>query len=251
MGLIDSHIHLDDLRYQRDRVSLIERAKKQGVTGWIVPAVNTDRFDAVLALQDQYTRVALGLHPYWIADHHESDLMVLEEVLDSHDVIAVGECGLDYFIKELDRDKQLHFFDAQIEIAKDRDLPLILHVRGAVDAVFERLKAHGYYRAVMHSFSGSVEQVQQMVNSGVYLGFGAAACNPNAHKLKAALQAVPLDLLMIETDGPDQPFYDRRKQRMLPEHLFRVCEEVAAIKGVTSATLSASNNANIKKLFNL
>ncbi len=251
MGLIDSHIHLDDVRYQADRTGLLETAKEQGVTDWVVPSVNSDRMQSVIELQGPHVHIALGLHPYWTAEHHESDLDVLADAIENHDVVAVGECGLDYFLPDLNRDKQMTFFDGQIELAKAHDLPLILHVRSAVQAVFERLKAHNYFRAVMHSFSGSVEQAKSIMQKGVYLGFGAAGLNPKARKIQAVIQSIPSSHLMLETDGPDQPFYDQRGQRMLPQHLTRVCDGIAQLKGLKSSDLAASNSHNCKQLFGL
>ncbi|WP_179952104.1 TatD family hydrolase [Marinicella rhabdoformis] len=250
-GLIDSHIHLDDERFDIDRGVLIAEADAAGVTQFIVPAVKADRFNKTVSLQSEKIHVALGLHPYWIADHKESDLTMLESMIDIYDPIAVGECGMDFYIKGLSKSKQQQFFDAQIEIAKQRDLPLILHVRGAVDAVFQRLKRHDYFKAVMHSFNGSAAQAAQIVSQGIYVGMGAAGLNPKATKLHQLIKVMPLSHLMLESDAPDQPFFDKAGERNIPKDLVRICQEMASLKGISYEALATASNNNIKKLFKI
>jgi len=220
--LIDSHIHLDDARFDHDRNELINRAKLSGVSRFIVPAVSVNKFPAVLNL----------------AKEHEDS-----------GAVGVGECGLDFYLKDLDRDKQKLVFEAQVVLAKHFDLPLVLHVRGAVDEVFKILKKHNYYKAVMHSFNGSIEQAKQIISQGVYLGFGPAVCNPQAHKLKQMIQYVPIESILLETDAPDQPFYDRHGKRNLPMDLLRVNQEIAAIKKIKPELLATQTTVNVKKLF--
>lgn len=250
-GLIDSHIHLDDPRFDEDRGILIAEADTAGVSQFIVPAVKADRFNKAVSLQSEKIHVALGLHPYWIADHQESDLTTLESMIDLYDPIAVGECGMDFYLKGLSKSKQQTFFDAQIEIAKQRQLPLILHVRGAVDVVFQRLKRHDYFKAVMHSFNGSAAQAAQMVSQGIYLGMGAAGLNPKATKLQQLIKAMPLSHLMLESDAPDQPMFDKHGERNLPQDLVRICQGIADIKGISYEAVATASNNNIKKLFKL
>lgn len=251
--LIDSHIHLDDARFDFDRKALIQMAQMAGVEGFIVPAVSVNRFPAVLKVAQEHPEVAytLGLHPYYINQHSATDLEFLAESLQGSGAIGVGECGLDYFLKDLDRDKQQLVFEAQVILAKHMNLPLVLHVRGAVDDVFATLKKHGHYRAVMHSFNGSIEQARQIMAKGIFLGFGPAVCNPQAKKLKELIESVPVEAMMLETDAPDQPFYDRAGKRNLPIDLTRVNHEIARIKGIEPDELAAQTTANVKHLFNL
>ena len=119
-----------------------------------------------LALSQDAVVHTLGLHPYYIAEHGGEDLEKLAELVPKSGVVGIGECGLDYHLKDLDRDKQQLVFEAQVVLAKHFSLPLILHVRGAVAAVFEVLKKHDYFNAVMHSFNGSIEQAQTITDMG-------------------------------------------------------------------------------------
>jgi TatD DNase family protein len=251
--LIDSHIHLDDQRFDYDRKELIKMANLAGISRFIVPAVTVNRFPAVLKVAEEHPQVAytLGLHPYYVSEHRAVDLEFLAKSLQGSGAVGVGECGLDYYLKDLDRIKQQKIFEAQVILAKHFDLPLVLHVRGAVDDVFNTLKKHQYYKAVMHSFNGSIEQAQKITEQGVYLGFGPAVCNPKAQKLQAVIKHVPIENLMIETDAPDQPFYDRVGKRNLPIDLLRVNLEIANILGVEPDFLAAKTAANTKLLFNL
>lgn len=251
--MIDSHIHLDDARFDHDRDQLIKSAKQAGVSQFVVPAVTVNKFPALLKIAKEHDMVAytLGLHPYYIDQHGANDLEFLSRSLQDSGAVGVGECGLDYHLKNLDKKKQNLFFEAQVILAKHYDLPLILHVRGAVDAVFQVLKKHDYFKAVMHSFNGSIEQARQIIDTGVYLGFGPAACNPKATKLKSLLDFVPIEYMLLETDAPDQPFYDRPGERNLPVDLLRVNQEVAKIKQITPAELAAQTTINTTQLFNL
>lgn len=254
MRLIDSHIHLDDRRFDGNRQDLMVAAKAVGVRQFVVPAVTRKRFDGLLNLARQYAecKVALGLHPYFLNEHATADLAVLDELLAANpSIIAVGECGLDFFLPDLDRDKQIYFLDRQIELAKKHDLPLILHVRKAVEQVFERLKFYDYFRAVMHSFNGSIEQAKKVCEHGVKLGFGAAAASPTATKLHKLVAFVPEAHILLETDAPDQAFFDRRKRLNRPQDLVRVCHELAAIRGVSATALADLTTANTREFFNL
>jgi TatD DNase family protein len=191
------------------------------------------------------------LHPYFINEHSATDLEFLAQSLQGSGAVGVGECGLDYFLKDLDRARQKLIFEAQVVLAKHFDLPLILHVRGAIDDVFQVLKKHDYFKAVMHSFNGSIEQAKLMIDAGLYLGFGPAVCNPNATKLKQLIEFMPIEQMMLETDAPDQPFYDRFGKRNLPIDLIRVNQEIADIKGIVPEVLAAQTVINTQTLFNL
>lgn len=251
--MIDSHIHLDDARFDHDRDQLIKSAQEAGVSRFVVPAVTVNKFPALLKIAKEHDMVAytLGLHPYYIDQHGANDLEFLSRSLQDSGAVGVGECGLDYHLKDLDKKKQNLFFEAQIILAKHFDLPLILHVRGAIDAVFNLLKKHDYFKAVMHSFNGSIEQAKQIIETGVYLGFGPAACNPKAAKLKALIEFVPTQHMMLETDAPDQPFYDRYGERNLPIDLLRVNAEIAKIKQLPPIDLAEQTETNTKNLFKL
>ena len=251
--MIDSHIHLDDARFDEDRTSLLTAAREAGINGFVVPATGISGFTKIKQLADEYADIypAYGLHPYFIGQHKQQDLQKLNDFLDENKAVALGECGLDFYRDDLDRDKQYTFFEQQVVLAKDMDLPLILHVNGAVQPVFEVLKKHRYFKAVMHSFNGSVEQARQITDSGVILGFGTAVVNPGAKKLHQVVKSVDTSHMVIETDAPDQPLYNKKDQRNLPVDLNTVAEFVAEIKEISVAELIRITTHNCQQVFGI
>ncbi|MCW8869429.1 MAG: TatD family hydrolase [Proteobacteria bacterium] len=251
--MIDSHIHLDDPRFDDDRCQLLQQARAAGVSGFVVPATVFSGFEKIKSLAQSHSDVfpAFGLHPYFADQHKQKDVEKLVSFLQNNQAVALGECGLDFHRDDLDRDQQIDIFEQQVEIAKDLQLPLILHVNGAVQAVFEILKKHQYFDAVMHSFNGSVEQARQITETGVILGFGTAVVNPKARKLHQVVKSVDIENMVIETDAPDQPLYDKKHQRNLPVDLCVVAEFIAQCKGITETELCHESDANCRRVFAL
>jgi TatD DNase family protein len=229
--MIDAHIHIDDSRFDSDRDSLIQKAQSLGITKLISPAVGVFGFEKLLEISQQYNCIypCYGLHPYFIHLHKQQDLHTLEQWIVDQNPIAIGECGLDYFIKELDPKAQSYYFEAQIEIAKKYNLPLILHARNAVEAVFDALKNTNYFNAMIHSYNGSIQQTERLLNHGVKFSFGGAICNPKAQKLHKLIQYCPQDSVMFETDAPDQNLYPDFKQRNVPTNLLKVVKTYSEI----------------------
>ena len=244
--LIDSHIHLDDARFDSDRDQLLQMAQLAGVRQFIVPAVSSEKFTQVneLALSQDAVVHTLGLHPYYIAEHAGEDLEKLAELVPKSGVVGIGECGLDYHLKDLDRDKQLLVFEAQVVLAKHFSLPLILHVRGAVAAVFEVLKKHDYFNAVMHSFNGSVEQAKTITDHGGMLGFGPAVCNPKANKLQAMFKIVPLDHILLETDAPDMMPAGCEKDHNSPLNIFQNFNTLVELRNESAEEIAQQTTQN-------
>lgn len=251
--MIDSHIHLDDKRFDFERSDLIKTAQRVGVSHFIVPAVCVDRFYDLKNLQEQWpcVSVAYGLHPYWVAQHEEKDVELLDQWLCHERAVAVGECGLDYVMKGLDRAKQMYFLEHQILLAKKHNLPLILHVRGAVEAVFMMLRKYNYYRAVMHSFNGSAEQARQITEKGVFLGFGGVITYDRATRIRCLVKKIPLRYMMVETDAPDQPVVSAEGRVNRPEYLLKVVEAISYLKGVSFKKVVEATSHNCKELFKL
>ncbi len=229
--MIDAHIHLDDERFDEDRAELIRQAKTAGIKQFITPAVAVDGFAKLKKLSVKYPSItpSYGLHPYFIEQHKEDDIEYLDLWFSANQSCAVGECGLDFFLKDLDKSKQQYYFAAQIELAKKHQLPLILHARGAVDAVFNSLKNADYFNAMIHSYNGSIEQTKQLLDKGMKFSFGGAICNPKAHKLHKLVKYCPLDCIMFETDAPDQNLYPDYKLRNEPVNLVRIVDFYARL----------------------
>ena len=252
--LIDSHSHLDAREFDADRAHVLTRATAAGVIAQIVPAITAASWPAlrILCAAQPSLHPAYGLHPMFLAAHEPRHLDALEVLLagGAH-CVAVGECGLDYFMPGLDRARQQFFFDAQLAIAVQRHLPVIVHARRALDAVLASLRRHPGLRGVVHSFSGSAQQAAQLWDRGFMLGIGGPVTHARAQRLRGIVARMPLQYLLLETDSPDQPDNDWRGQRNEPARLPRVLEEIAALRGQDPEELAAATRDNACRLFGL
>ncbi|MBM7093262.1 TatD family hydrolase, partial [Streptomyces sp. S12] len=176
---------------------------------------------------------------------------LLREWLQRERPCAVGECGLDYYIEGLDRDAQSFYFDGQLEFAREFDLPLIVHARHAVDAVIAAIRRVGGLRGVVHSYSGSEEQAQQLWKQGFLLGLGGPVTYERAQRLRRIAATMPLEFLLLETDAPDQPDAGIRGQRNEPARLAEVCATIAQLRGVSAQEVAQATSANARRLFGL
>jgi TatD DNase family protein len=252
--LIDSHSHLDASQFDADRAQVLARADAAGVIAQIVPATSAASWPALGALCATQTSLhaAYGLHPMFLAAHEQRHLQALETLLecDTH-CVAVGECGLDYFMPDFDRARQQIFFDAQLAIAVQRHLPVIVHARRALDAVLASLRRHPGLRGVVHSFSGSAQQAAQLWDRGFMLGIGGPVTYARAQRLRGIVAHMPIEFLLLETDSPDQPDCDWRGQRNEPARLPRILAEVAQLRGESAPHVAAATAANARRLFGL
>jgi len=232
--LIDSHIHLDAAEFAPDRAALISAARAVGVRGFVVPAVDRASFAAVLALAEARTDVcpALGIHPLYVMHAQEDDLDRLDGLLAEGAVRAVGEIGLDYFVADLDRERQLRFFTAQLVIARRHGLPVILHVRRAIDPILRELRRLRVCGGIAHAFNGSRQQAEAFIGLGFRLGFGGAMSYEGSTRIRELARGLPLDAIVLETDAPDIPPAWARGERNLPQNLARYARILAELRGI-------------------
>lgn len=253
VALIDSHCHIDDPRFDTDREAVLAQAAAAGVSRLVVPAIAADTFASLaqMCADTPQLHPAYGLHPLFLHRHEPADLEELPRWLADPRCVAVGECGLDYFVPELDRDVQMHYFAAQLELAKDMDLPVIVHARRAVEQVTLAIRRVGGLRGVIHSFAGSIEQARQLWELGFHLGFGGPITYPRARRLRAVVAQMPLEQLLIETDAPDQPLCGRQGRRNEPAQLVDVCQAIAHLRGVDAEEIASATRRNTALLFAL
>ncbi len=251
--LVDSHCHLDAPEFALDRDAVIQRASAAGVTRQIVPAISAEGWPALkeVCASGHGLFPAYGLHPMFLSKHTPEHLTQLGDWLTHETPVAVGECGLDYFVEDLDQAQQQFYFDGQLALARDFDLPVIVHARRAVDAVIAAIKRVGGLRGVIHSFSGSPEQARQLWQLDFMLGIGGPVTYERANRLRSLVAEMPLDYLLLETDAPDQPDAQHRGERNEPARLSFVCETVATLRGVPAQDIANSTTANAQRLFNL
>jgi TatD DNase family protein len=220
---IDTHCHLDAPEFVADLGAVVQRARAAGVARWVLPAVQADDFDRVRALAHGLgAAYALGIHPLYVDRAGEADLDRLQAALRAHRddprLVAVGEIGLDHFVPGLDRALQQRFYLAQLKLARDAGLPVILHVRRSADALLHGLRRIGVTGGIAHAFNGSAVQAQQFVDRGFRLGFGGAMTFERALQIRALAAGVPDTAPVLETDAPDMP----------PQWLYRTAAERAA-----------------------
>ena len=249
--LYDSHCHLDAAEFDVDRPAVLARARDAGVARQLVPAVDRASWDAIrtLCAAEPGLRPAYGLHPMFLGRHQPGHLDELRDWLESERPAAVGECGLDFFVDGLDPDKQRLYFRRQLELARDFDLPVVLHARRAVEEVIATLREVGGQRGVVHSWSGSEEQARQLFELGFCLGIGGPVTYDRAKRLRRTVASMPLDCLLLETDAPDQPDAGWRGQRNEPARLRQVLEVVAQLRGQPAAAIAEATSANALRLF--
>ena len=251
--MIDSHCHLDFEVFDEDRHAVVDRAKKNGITHIIVPGVTAATFNRVKKICDEFDEClpAYGLHPYFIEEHTEEDLKTLDQWLEKEKPIGVGECGLDFYLKHLDKNKQMDFFIAQVELAEKYDLPVIIHSRKATEDVIKTLKRHPSVTGMVHSYSGSLEQAKQLIDLNFYLSFGGAITYDRATKLRSMIQRLPLDHILLETDAPDQPAMAYQGQRNEPGHITEVITQISELCNMSKNETASYTCSNTKKLFDL
>ncbi len=251
--LIDSHCHLDAPEFDADRDAVIARARAAGVVAQVVPAVAASGWAKLgsLCTKGSGLHPAYGLHPMFLAEHRNEHIDALRALLATERAVAVGECGLDFHVEGLDADRQQFFFEQQLKVAREFDLPVIVHARKAVDAVIAILRRIGGLRGVVHSFSGSEQQAEQLWKLGFCLGIGGPVTYERAQRLRRIVAAMPIEFLLLETDAPDQPDAFHRGERNEPARLTVVRDCISELRGVTPDALTAATSRNAGQLFKL
>lgn len=251
--LIDSHCHLDAPEFDPDRAEVIARAQGTGVAAQIVPAITAATWPKLreVCAMAPGLHPAYGLHPMYLDEHRLEHLEELREWIERERPAAVGECGLDYFVEGLDPQRQQIYFDGQLALAREFELPVIVHARRAVDAVIASIKRIGGLRGVVHSFSGSPEQARQLWQLDFMIGLGGPVTYERANRLRKLAAEMPLEYLLLETDSPDQPDARIRGQRNEPARLAEVCGAIAGLRGISSLAIAEATGANARRLFRL
>lgn len=250
--LIDSHCHLDFPQLHEQLDEVLERARQQNVKRFIVPGVTAADWDRVCALpaQHQGIQVALGLHPCFIDAHQTEHLDQLEARLHNTKVIAVGEIGLDLWHGRSQLDQQRQLLQAQLELAKRYQLPVILHVRKAHDEVLALLRRYRLEQAgVVHAFSGSQQQAEHYIKLGFKLGFGGTLSYSRAAKLRRLAASLPLSSMVLETDAPDMSLLGRADRPNEPRYVANVAAIIAELRGIDIDEVARQTSLNVQALF--
>lgn len=254
MMWIDTHCHLDAHEFAGEENLIAQRAAQLGVTCVVIPSVERANFATVTALAQNQSncRYALGIHPMYVARAQESDLQALrdripEALNDSH-FVAIGEIGLDYFVPELRdgplRIKQDFFYAEQLKIARDFNLPVLLHVRRSQDDILKYLRRIAVPGGIAHAFNGSFQQAQAFIGLGFKLGFGGAMTYTRALQIRRLAAELPLGAIVLETDAPDISPSWLHPQRNSPEQLPRIGAVLAELRGMAVGDVAQATATN-------
>jgi len=260
---IDTHCHLDAPEFDVDRDAVLARALAEGVTQMVLPAVEVGNFEAVRALAHGHgpahgLTYALGIHPMFVHKALAGDLLRLRDALVANAgdtrLVAVGEIGLDHFVPGLDRDLQERFYVEQLVLAREFDLPVILHVRRSADTLLKHLRRIPVRGGIAHAFNGSEQQAMAFVDLGFRLGFGGAMTFERALQIRRLAQVLPMEALVLETDAPDIPpqwLYrpatqrgDGMPARNEPAELPRIAQTLAHLRGLNVEAIAQRTSAN-------
>ncbi len=252
-ALIDCHVHTDDDRLQIDRQAVLAAARQANIVAQIVPAISRRLWPRLKALCNEQADLyaCYGLHPCFFAEHSDSDIQELALWLGREKPVALGECGLDYAIAGADKASQQHLFAAQLGLAREFNLPIVIHAHRAVEDVIRMIRASGHYRGLIHSFNGSQQQAHRLISLGYSLSFGGAVTFPKAKRLRELVAGLPLDSILLETDAPDQPDVVHAGQRNEPAYLVDVLHGIAELRSEDRCAIAAATTQNAIRLFNL
>ena len=252
--LFDTHAHMDDQAFEEDREALLSDLPQKGICLLMNPGCSADSSENTVRLAARYDYIyaALGSHPD-VADEVNDAVLARYRTLclENPKVKAIGEIGLDYLYEDIPRDIQLRAFRAQMALAKELDLPVIVHEREAHEDGMQVVEEFPEVTGVFHCYSGSAEMAKQLVKKGWYIGFTGVLTFKNARKALEVAASIPLDRIVLETDCPymsPEPFRGKRND---PGKLYRMAEKLAELRGLTVEQIHAITTENGKRLYRI
>ena len=260
--MIDTHCHIDEASFDADREEVIVRQQESGVEAMIVPGVNVASIETVLQVchaHSGYCYPALGLHPEDVKVDWEDQLAIVEQAIRAHrnELVAIGEIGLDYYWDKTFKAEQQDVLRRQLLLARELDLPVILHNRESTEDIMRVVKeisiqhsAFSPLRGVFHCFNGSKETVEEILKMGFYVGIGGVLTFKNS-KLADKLEVVPLDRIVLETDAPYMAPVPHRGERNESRLMIHVAERLAQVYNCSVETIIEVTTANAKQLFGI
>lgn len=256
MEFVDSHAHLDFDKYDEDRPEVLKRAHDAGVRNILQIAMGPSEEKIVrcytLVKQNEHMRMAVGLHPHDADQYNEDVYHLILTYASKEKVSAIGEIGLDYYYENSNRENQKKCFSELIDLAIIMNLPISVHTRDAFDDTYAITKEKDIFRkmgGVIHCFTGTEDQAKKFVELGAYISFSGVVTFKNTEELQRAVQAVPMERLLIETDAPFLAPIPYRGKRNEPAYVVETAKTIAAIKGVSLEEIAKTTTANARKLF--
>jgi TatD DNase family protein len=252
-GLIDAHCHFDDDLFDADRDQAYARARAAGVSQQVIPGIKAAWWPRIKQLCEDYPGLYpnYGLHPMFIPSHTPGHLDQLRHWIEQEQPVAIGECGLDYFIEEPQKAQQQFYFEAQLDLAREFALPVVIHARRSVEEVIKTLRRFPGVTGMLHSYAGSEQQAYRLIDMGFCFSFGGAITYDRAKRLRRLIASLPLDTLLLETDAPDQPDSSHRGARNEPAYLPNVLETLHQLRKEPIEQITQQITKNTKRLFAL
>lgn len=253
--LFDTHAHINDERFDEDRDLVISRARENDIEYILNPGADLETSIAAVNIANQNEKIyaAVGVHPHDVKDISEETIQELKKLSENKKVVAIGEIGLDYYYDNSPRDEQRKWFKRQIELAKEVNLPIIIHDRDAHGETFDILKEYdvGSTGCVMHCYASSVEMAREYIKMGVYISIAGPVTFKNAKKTYEVAKEIPLEYLLVETDSPYLTPTPYRGKRNESAYVKLVAQKIAESKGITLEEVAHQTTLNAKKLFNI
>ncbi len=250
--MIDTHIHLAHEKYHDDLDEVVASAKANGVKQVVLIGCDNPSIPEAIKLWEadsEFYQLALGWHPVDVRYFTEENKKMMLDAIEKYPVVAIGEIGLDYYWYPEEKEEQLKLFEYQIKLAKEKKLPIIIHAREAYDDCYELLKKYAPISGVMHSYADSAENAERFVELGMHIGLSGPITFKNGQSQKDTAKLIPLDRLLLETDGPYLTPVPFRGKRNRPEYIEYVAEEIALQKSISKAEVIEQTTINAKKLF--
>lgn len=253
MQFIDSHCHLDFSDFDADREQVLTHCRQQSVSDIIIPAVTVKRWSSLehLCRSNPMLHPALGCHPLFMDEHPANAADLLASAVSNNRPVAIGEIGLDFYQPDSDETAQIRLFEAQLQVACEFQLPVILHVRKAHDSVLKRLR---YYRpsgGIAHAFNGSRQQADVYQSLGFKLGVGGMITRPGARRIRRSFSALPLSQIVLETDAPDMPLDGHQGERNSPEWIPEIARTLSTLRNESLAQIAEVTTGNVRGVFNI
>jgi TatD DNase family protein len=252
--LFDSHAHLTDERFAEDLDAVLARAAAAGVTRILTLGADVASSRAAVALANTYPQVyaAVGIHPEAVGEASAGDVEIIRDLAAQPRVVAIGEIGLDYHWDKTTAERQQEFFERQLDLAADLDLPVAIHDREAHDRILETLRGRKRgLRGVLHAFSGDAAMARTAIALGFLISFGGPVTFRNERVAPGVVREMPLEKILIETDSPYLAPHPLRGRRNEPANVARVAERVAELQQVSLEQVSAQTGANGRRLFSV
>jgi TatD DNase family protein len=252
-SLIDTHCHLDFASFDNDRDQVLQRALDNSINDIIIPGTEKKYWERINQLCSRYKQLhpCYGLHPYWVNNHDKKDLKSLDTYIENNSAVALGECGLDFRDDQADKKTQLYFFESQLDIANNHQLPVVIHSVRATESIIQSVKKFTNLNGMIHSYSGSAEQAKQLIDLGFYISVGGSVTYENAKTIKLVVRTIPLTSLLLETDAPDQADKKNKGERNEPAYLINTLDTISTIRDASPSSIAEQTTKNAKALFNI